>query len=125
MPQIEKDWRALIGNACWGWMLMWIPTVIKARKIATTQYSFDGTYILTQQTGMITRKTTQIDLRRAKMINATDNLFQGGSLSVVENNGYTHEQTYIKNPNATAQWLRAAAEESSRQAGDVRNVLIS
>lgn len=125
MPQIEKDWRALIGNACWGWMLMWIPTVIKAVQIATTQYSFDGTYILTQQTGLISRKTTHIDLRRAKMINATDNLFLGGSLSVVENNGYAHELPYIKNPNAIAQWLRTAAEESSRQAGDVRNVLIN
>lgn len=125
MPQIKRDWRALIANACWGWILVWIPTAIKAVQIATTHYTFDGTYILTRQTGMITRKTTQIDLRRAKMINATDNPFRGGSLSIVENSGYTHELPYIKNPNDMAQWLRTTAEESSRKAGDVRNVLIS
>lgn len=125
MPQIEKDWRALIGNACWGCFLGFIPTAIKAVQISTTHYTFDGTYFLTQQTGLISRKTTHIDLRRVKMINASDSPFLGGSLSIVENNGYAYELPYIKNPNGVAQWLRTTAEASSRQAGDMRQVFIS
>ncbi|MCT6877959.1 MAG: PH domain-containing protein [Bifidobacteriales bacterium] len=125
MSQLETDWRALIGSVCWGWILCFIPTVIKAVQIATTHYTFDGTYFLTQQTGLISRKTAHIDLRRAKMINASDSPFQGGSLSIVENNGYAYELPYVKNANAIAQWLRSTAEASSRQAGDMMQVVIS
>ena len=63
MLQIGKDWRALIGNACWSWILAFIPMIFKAISIATTDYRFDGTYMLTQETGLITKKTTNVDLQ--------------------------------------------------------------
>ena len=62
MLQMGKDWRALIGNACWSWILGYIPMIFKAISIATTNYSFDGTYILSQETGLITKKTTNVAL---------------------------------------------------------------
>lgn len=96
MLQIGKDWRALIGNACWSWNLGYIPMIFKAISIATTNYSFDGTYILSQETGLITKKTTNVDLRRAKMINATDSPLSGGSITSVENNGRSYQFPYIK-----------------------------
>ncbi|WP_445343466.1 hypothetical protein [Bifidobacterium sp. ESL0819] len=125
MLQMGKDWRALIGNACWSWILGYIPMIFKAISIATTNYSFDGTYILSQETGLITKKTTNVDLRRAKMINATDSPFSGGSITIMENNGRSYQFPYIKHAREVAQDLRSVAEESSRQAGDVRNVIIA
>lgn len=121
---IEKDWRAQIGNACWSWILCWIPLAIKAVSVATTNYSFDGRYILTQESGIITRKTVNIDLRRARMVNGSDSPFSGGKLTITESNGSTFELPYVKDARRVAQNLRNVAEESSRRMGDTRNVII-
>ena len=124
MAVVEKDWRALIGNACWSWILCWIPLIFKAIIIATTNYRFDNTYTLTQETGIITKRTENIDLRRAKAINGADSPFTGGVVTVQENSGREYRLPYIKNARRTAETLRRIAEESSRQSGDVRNVFI-
>lgn len=58
------------------------------------------------------------------MINATDSPFSGGSITIVENNGRSYQFPYIKQARELAQELRAVSEVNSRQAGDVRNVLI-
>lgn len=121
---VEKDWRALIGNACWSWILCWIPLIFKAISVGTTNYRFDNTYTLTQETGIITKKTENIDLRRAKAINGADSPFTGGVITVQENSGREYKLPYIKDARKTAENLRRIAEESSRQSGDVRNVII-
>lgn len=87
MAVVEKGWRALVGNACWSWILGFILLAFKAISIATTGYRFDNTYTLTQETGIITKRTENIDLRRAKAINGEDNPFRGGVLTVLENSG--------------------------------------
>lgn len=124
MPIIQKDWRALIGNACWSWILCWIPLAFKAVIIGTTNYRFDNAYILTKETGVITKRTENVDLRRAKMINGEDSPFTGGVITIVENSGREYRLPYIKNARNTAVSLRNVAEENSRRAGDVRNVVI-
>lgn len=98
--------------------------IFKAIIIATTNYRFDNTYTLTQETGIITKRTENIDLRRAKAINGADSPFTGGVVTVQENSGREYRLPYIKNARRTAETLRRIAEESSRQSGDVRNVLI-
>lgn len=92
--------------------------------VATTNYSFDGRYILTQESGIITRKTVNIDLRRARMVNGSDSPFSGGKLTITESNGSTFELPYVKDARRVAQNLRNVAEESSRRMGDTRNVII-
>lgn len=124
MAVVEKGWRALVGNACWSWILGFIPLAFKAIIIATTNYRFDNTYILTQETGIITKRTENIDLRRAKAINGSDSPFKGGVVTVLENSGREYRLPYIKNARRTAESLRRIAEESSRHAGDVRNVIV-
>ena len=113
MSVVEKDWRALIGNACWSWILCWIPLIFKAIIIATTNYRFDNTYTLTQETGIITKRTENIDLRRAKAINGADSPFTGGVVTIQENSGREYRLPYIKNARRTAETLRRIAEESS------------
>ena len=87
MAVVEKGWRALVGNACRSWILGFIPLAFKAVIIATTNYRFDNTYTLAQETGIITKRTENIDLRRAKAINWADSPFIGGVVTVEENTG--------------------------------------
>jgi hypothetical protein len=123
--QIEKDWRSLIFNACWSWILCWIPLALEAARIATTNYHSYDPCILTQESGIITKKTINIDLRRARMINGTDSPFTGGKITVTESNGYIHELPYIKNARIMANNLRNASEAYSRQQGDGRHVILN
>lgn len=121
---IEKDWKALIGNVCWSWILAWIPLAFKALSIATTNYRYDGMDTLTQETGIITKRSNNIDLRRAKNINGEDSPFSGGKLTIVSNNGTVQELRYVKDARRTADNLRHIVDEQSRARGDVQNRII-
>jgi uncharacterized membrane protein YdbT with pleckstrin-like domain len=122
---IEKDWKALIGNACWSWILAWIPVPFKAISIASTSYKFDGDDTLTYETGIISKRDVNIDLRRVKSISASDSPFAGGKLVIIENNGAATTLPYVKNARAVADQLRHMVDASSRARGDVQNRIIA
>lgn len=122
---IDHDWRALIGNALWSWILAWIPLISLAIKIGTTKYSYDGQYTLTYEYGLISKKDVNIDLRRVKSISAKDSPLSGGSLVVVENNDGTDVLPYVKNARDVAAKLRMLVDEASRRNGDVQNRVIA
>lgn len=122
---IEKDWRALIGNACWSWILAWIPLIPLAIIIATTSYRFDGKDTLTYSHGLVAKKEENIDLRRVKRIDASDSPFSGGKLTILENNGHIVELKYVKHARRIAEELRVMVDEASRARGDVQNRIIA
>lgn len=122
---IEKDWKALIGNACWSWILAWIPLIPLAISIATTSYRFDGKDTLTYCYGIINKREINLDLRRVKSISASDSPFTGGRLMIVENNGGTDTFKYVKNARRVAEQLRVMVDEASRARGDVQNRIIA
>lgn len=121
---IEKDWKALIGNACWSWMLAFIPMIPLAISIATTSYRFDGRDTLTYCYGIISKHEINLDLRRVKSISASDSPFTGGRLIIVENNGSVDTFKYVKNARRVAEQLRLMVDDSSRARGDVQNRFI-
>lgn len=121
---IEKDWKALIGNACWSWMLCFIPMIPLAISIATTSYRFDG-YTLTYSRGLITKQEENIDLRRVKRIDASDSPFSGGKLTILTNDGHVMEFKYVKHACRVAEQLRVMVDEASRARGDVQNRIIA
>lgn len=122
---VEKDWKALIGNLCWSWILAWIPAIFKAIDIATTSYGFDGSYTLTYSHGIVSKKNDNFDLRRLKSINAEDNFFTGGKLTLIGTNGVTRTLPYVKNARTTADSLMHLVDEASRARGDVQNRIIA
>lgn len=122
---IEKDWKALIGNACWSWILAWIPLIPLASIIATTSYRFDGKDTLTYSHGLIAKKEENVDLRRVKRIDASDSPFSGGKLTILENNGHVVEFKYVKHARRVAEELRVMVDEASRARGDVQNRIIA
>lgn len=121
---IEKDWKALIGNACWSWMLGFIPMIPLAISIAATSYRFDGRDTLTYCYGIINKHEINLDLRRVKSISASDSPFTGGRLIIVENNGSVDTFKYVKNARRVAEQLRLMVDDSSRARGDVQNRFI-
>lgn len=121
---IEKDWKALIGNACWAWLLAWIPTGVLAAIIALSSHHFDGT-TFTFTHGLITRKTDTIDLRRVRKIDSEDNPFTGGKLIFTETNGLEQTIRFVKHPAKVARQLRAILETTSRENGETVNRVIS
>ena len=121
---IEKDWKVLIGNSCWSWMLGFIPMIPLAISIATTSYRFDG-YTLTYSHGLITKQEENIDLRRVKRIDASDSPFSGGKLTILNNDGHVMEFKYVKHARRVAEQLRVMADEASRARGDVQNRIIA
>ena len=122
---IEKDWKALIGNACWSWILVWIPLIPLAIIIANTSYRFDGKDTLTYSHGLITKKEENVDLRRVGRIDASDSPFSGGKLTILENNGHVVEFKYVKHARRVAEELRVMVDEASRARGDVQNRIIA
>lgn len=122
---IERDWKALIGNLCWSWILAFIPSAFKAISIATTSYSFDGSDTLTYSHGLISRKNDNIDLRRLKSISAEDSPFTGGKLTVIETNGVARTLPYVKDARTIADSLRHLVDEASRARGDIQNRIIA
>ena len=121
---IERDWKALIGNACWSWILAWIPLIPLAIIIATTSYRFDGKDTLTYSHGLIAKKEENVDLRRVKRIDASDSPFSGGKLTILENNGHIVELKYVKHARRVAEQLHVMVDEASRARGDVQNRVI-
>ncbi len=121
---IEKDWKALIGNACWSWILLWFPLIPLAVSIATTSYRFDGKNTLTYCYGVIKKREINLDLRRAKSISASDSPFTGGRLIIVGNDGSANVFKYVKNARQVAEQLRVMVDEASRADGDVQNRII-
>lgn len=122
---IEKDWRALIGNACWSWILFFIPMIPLAIRIATTSYRFDGKDTLTYSHGLITKKEENVDLRRVKRIDASDSPLSGGKLTILDNDGHVTEFKYLKHARQVAEQLRVMVDEASRARGDVQNRIIA
>lgn len=122
---IEKDWRALIGNACWSWILAWIPLIPLAISIATTSYRFDGKDTLTYSHGLITKKEENVDLRRVKRIDASDSPLSGGKLTILDNDGHVTEFKYLKHARQVAEQLRVMVDEASRARGDVQTRIIA
>ena len=122
---IERDWKALIGNACWSWILAWVPLIPLAIRIATTSYRFDGRDTLTYCYGIIKKCEINLDLRRVKSISASDSLFTGGRLVITENNGGIDTFKYVKNARRVAEQLRLMVDDSSRARGDVQNRIIA
>lgn len=121
---IEKDWKALIGNACWSWVLGWMPLIPLAISIATTSYRFDGRDTLTYCYGIIKKREINLDLRRVRSISASDSPFTGGRLVITENNGSIDTFKYVKNARRVAEQLRLMVDDSSRARGDVQNRFI-
>ena len=121
---IEKDWKALIGNACWSWVLGWLPLIPLAISIATTSYRFDGRDTLTYCYGIIKKREINLDLRRVRSISASDSPFTGGRLVITENNGSIDTFKYVKNARRVAEQLRLMVDDSSRARGDVQNRFI-
>lgn len=122
---IEKDWKALVGNALWSWILAFIPLMVVAIKIATTSYSYDGEYTLTYNFGLISKKAINVDLRRVKSISASDSPFSGGRLVILENSGETEVFPYVKDARNIATRLRQLVDQSSRKNGEVMNRVIA
>lgn len=122
---IEKDWRALIGNACWSWILFFIPMIPLAIRIATTSYRFDGKDTLTYSHGLITKKEENVDLRRVKRIDASDSPLSGGKLTILDNDGHVMKFKYLKHARQVAEHLRVMVDEASRARGDVQNRIIA
>lgn len=122
---IEKDWKALIGNACWSWMLVFIPMIPLAISIASTSYRFDGRDTLTYCYGILNKHEINLDLRRVKSISASDSPFTGGRLVILENNGSIDTFKYVKNARHVAEQLRVLVDESSRARGDLQHRIIA
>lgn len=122
--RIEKDWKALIGNACWSWILAWVPLAIKAIDVALTSFAFDG-QTLSYTHGVITRSTENVDLRRVRQISAEDNPFTGGKLLLTQTDGLTKTVPYVKHPSKIAEQLRHTVDEFSRSRGEVTNRIIN
>lgn len=92
----EKDWRALIGNACWSWILIWIPVAIEALKISRTSMRLDGG-VLQYATGALSKRYTNIDLYRVRSVAATDSVFTGGKLIIQNSDGSQETLKYVRN----------------------------
>ncbi len=121
---IEKDWRALIGNALWAWILIWIPTAVIAVQIATTSHRFDSS-TLSWKRGLITKKTTNVDLRRVRSISAEDSIFTGGRLLITETDGTQLKIPYLKHPEEVARKLRELTEKNARDQGGGPNWVVN
>ena len=122
---IEKDWKALIGNACWSWILLFFPAIPLAISIATTSYRFDGKDTLTYCHGLINKQETNLDLRRVKSISASDSPLTGGRLIITENNGDTHTFRYVKNARRIAEQLRMMVNGASHASGETQTRIIA
>ncbi|CDP49233.1 PH domain-containing protein [Propionibacterium freudenreichii] len=114
--KIETDYRALIGNVIWAWILAFIPTAIVAWTISQTSYEISGT-VLSAKSGLITKTIDNIDLYRVKNISAADSPLSGGKVIITNQDGTTKELRFIKSPELAAQQLRAVVDEQRRDHG--------
>lgn len=106
----QKDYRPLIVNACWAWILIWIPTIVMAMAISNTRARLDGG-VLTYTTGAVTKRTTNIDLYRVRSVSSEDSFFAGGSLTFTYGDGTSDRLRYIRNANDLSPRFRALIDE--------------
>lgn len=105
MHRIEKSWLAIIPSALWGWILMFIPTIIQACRIAGVSYVISENQLLVTK-GLLNKSQTSIDFYRIKNITSRQNVFGYGTIAIVEQGGATTELHYVGNPNQQTELLR-------------------
>lgn len=103
----EKDWRGIIPNLCWSWILAWLPAIPKLIDIYTTQYQVDEQAgILIYKHGLINKRQENIDLYRVKNISSKENVFSGGYVYITYADKSVKTLPYIKNANDISVQLR-------------------
>lgn len=108
----EKDWRGIIPTVLWGWILWFIPIILKGIEIYNTEYSVDmNAGILEYKHGLINKRQDNIDLYRIKNVSANESLISGGQITITNQDGTVKVLPYIKNANNLSVQLRNLANK--------------
>ena len=115
---VQIDWRPTAWSFAWSWILGFIPSIFVAIKAGTTRYSFDdGAFVA--RTGLVTKRTTMVDLYRVKTVSAVDSPLSGGSVTVTNQDGSGHRFGLVRYPDELARRIRGLAE-STREGKDFK-----
>lgn len=110
--KFEKDWRGIISTVLWGWILWFIPIILKGIEIYNTEYSVDmNAGILEYKHGLINKKQDNIELYRIKNVSANESLVSGGQITITNQDGTVQVLPYIKNANNLSVQLRNLANK--------------
>lgn len=119
MTSIKTTYKPVWLSLLWSYILVWVPTIIYAARIATTQYIYDDTN-LTIITGIFTKNQKTIPFYRITDIRAQKNIFGYGSIAVTDKMGATALRA-IADPLGAARTLQLMREKAQTQNSVVHN----
>lgn len=123
LPAVEMDWRPVWWSLVWSWVLMWIPTVLVGMKVASTSISL-GDNSVQVRSGMVTKRTSHIDLYRVRDVSSSESTMAGGRVTLNMQDGTVHQLGPIRRPDAIAAALkRTVASERDRTNVQIRDDL--
>lgn len=114
MKEIKLSWAGLIPSLLWSWILIWIPSMITAVKIATTKYTITGNQ-LTITTGLLNKRKEGIDLYRIKNVSSNQSVFGYGNIHITDQNNVTHVLQYVADSNNISGMIKDHAQTARKE----------
>ncbi|EAC8986584.1 PH domain-containing protein [Listeria monocytogenes] len=114
MKEIKISWAGLIPSLLWSWIIVWIPSMIVAFKIATTKYTVTGNQ-LTITTGLLNKKKEGIDLYRIKDISSNQSIFGYGNIHITDHNNVTYTLQYVADSNNVSSFIKDSAQSARKE----------
>jgi len=119
MRTIKTTYKPVWLSLLWSYILVWIPTIVYAVKIATTEYSYDDKNLVIQ-TGVFTKHQKTLPFYRITDIQARKNIFGFGAIVVSDKMGAVVLHA-IANPLESAHVLQELKEQAQTHANVVHN----
>ncbi len=120
MKEIKKSYLSVIWFALWGWVLLFIPTIVRFLKIKTRKYYYDDKNIYVQK-GVFRKQYSSFPLIKIENIHTTSNILGNGTikLSVSARGNYPHlkDLEFVKGALNVQNELNEAIEIARKQHG--------
>ncbi|EAC8464699.1 PH domain-containing protein [Listeria monocytogenes] len=113
MKEIKPSYAGIIPSLLWSWILIFIPTIITAIKIAGTKYVISDTQLILS-TGLINSKQESIDLYRIKVVTSNQTAFGYGNINIVDQDSMTYVLRYITDANDIANFIKEKSQNARK-----------